>query len=133
LGARGYCAQIVHQIKRKHLAKYVDKLIEKIPGKNADDVSLSDFKGIKIPGGRKIDDTIPGGVDVKNAEGKLIKRVDSPPSRPKSDMKNHTHESFSNTDPNGGIHEGIDKKARPATKRDIIDASRENAQRTGGK
>lgn len=89
-------------------------------------------RGVKIPGGRKINDTIPGSTKVKNSQGEIFKRVDNPPSRPHGGLESHTHPNFRNVSPDGTVRSGVSKEGIPQTRRDIIDAARDGAQRTGG-
>ncbi|MFT4926247.1 MAG: RHS repeat-associated protein, partial [Phenylobacterium sp.] len=89
-------------------------------------------KGKKIPDGRKIESTIPGSNKIKNANGETFKRVDVAPSPSHGGLSPHTHPNFRNTTPNGKVRSGVSKKSAPVNKRDIIDASREGGQRTGG-
>ena len=89
-------------------------------------------RGVKIPGGRKINDTIPGSTKVTNSQGEIFKRVDNPPSKPHGGMESHTHPNFRNVSPDGTVRSGVSKEGIPQTPRDIIDAARDGAQRTGG-
>lgn len=84
--------------------------------------------------GRKILDTVPKGItNMKNAQGDVFKSVHTPPSRPHAGMDSHTHPTYRNVAPDGSVRTGVSKEAREMSRRDIIDATRENAQRTGGK
>lgn len=87
---------------------------------------------MKIPDGRKINDTIPGSTKVTNSQGEIFKRVDNPPSRPHNGLDSHTHPNFRNVSPSGTVRSGVSKEGIPQTSRDIIDAARDGAQRTGG-
>jgi hypothetical protein len=90
--------------------------------------------GTRIPGGRKIIDTLPQGItDVKNAQGTVFKSVHTPPSHPHAGMTTHTHPNYRNVLPDGSIRSGVSKDANQVTRQDIIDAVRDNAQRTGGR
>ncbi|WP_295628487.1 RHS repeat-associated core domain-containing protein [uncultured Nitrosomonas sp.] len=99
-----------------------------------DKASLSTLheRGIKIPSGRKINTTLAGSNKVKNAQGDIFKRVDFSPSKPHGGLSPHTHPNFRNTLPDGSIRSGVSRHAQPVSRKDIIDAAREGAQRTGG-
>ncbi len=89
-------------------------------------------RGTKIPGGRKIGDTLAGSNKIKNANGDTLKRVDFAPSKPHNGLSPHTHPNFRNQLPDGSIRSGVSRDAGPITRRDIIDAARQGGQRTGG-
>jgi len=89
-------------------------------------------RGTKMPGGRKIEDTLAGSNKIKNEKGKTFKRVDFSPSKPHGGLSPHTHPNFRNTLPDGSVRSGVSGHAQPVTRRDIIDAARKGGQRTGG-
>lgn len=89
-------------------------------------------RGTKIPGGRKVGDTLAGSNKIKNASGDTFKRVDFAPSKPHNGLSPHTHPNFRNQLPDGTIRSGVSRNAGPVTRRDIIDAARQGSQRTGG-
>jgi hypothetical protein len=89
-------------------------------------------RGTKIPGGRKIGDTLAGSNKIKNANGDTFKRVDFAPSKPHNGLSPHTHPNFRNQLPDGTIRSGVSRGAGPVTRSDIIDAARQGGQRTGG-
>lgn len=89
-------------------------------------------RGTKIPGGRKLENTLAGSNKIKNTNGDTFKRVDFAPSKPHNGLSPHTHPNFRNQLPDGSIRSGVSRHASPVTRRDIIDASRQGRQRTGG-
>jgi len=89
-------------------------------------------RGTKIPGGRKIDDTLAGSNKIKNSQGETFKRVDFAPSKPHAGLSPHTHPNFRNTLPDGSVRSGVSGHGQPVTRKDIIDAARDGGQRTGG-
>jgi hypothetical protein len=89
-------------------------------------------RGTKIPGGRKIDDTLAGSNKIKNSQGETFKRVDFAPSKPHAGLSPHTHPNFRNTLPDGSVRSGVSGHGQSVTRRDIIDAARDGGQRTGG-
>jgi hypothetical protein len=89
-------------------------------------------RGTKIPGGRKVDDTLAGSNKIKNSKGETFKRVDFAPSKPHGGLSPHTHPNFRNTLPDGSVRSGVSRHGQPVTRKDIIDAAREGGQRTGG-
>lgn len=89
-------------------------------------------RGTKIPGGRKIEDTLAGSNKIKNSNGDIFKRVDFAPSKPHNGLSPHTHPNFRNQLPDGAIRSGVSRNAGSVTRRDIIDAARQGGQRTGG-
>jgi uncharacterized protein RhaS with RHS repeats len=75
---------------------------------------------------------LPKGItQVKNAKGEVFKEVQTPPSRPHAGMAEHTHPNYRNVLPDGTVRTGVSKDAVPVSRRDIIDATRPGAQRTG--
>src|SRR5690554_6324975 len=84
--------------------------------------SMLHERGVKIPGGRKIDDTLAGSNKIKNAQGETFKRVDFAPSKPHGNLSPHTHPNFRNTLPDGSVRSGVSGHAQPVTRKDIIDA-----------
>ena len=88
--------------------------------------------GTKIPGGRKIGDTLAGSNKIKNANGDTFKRVDFAPSKPHNGLSPHTHPNFRNQLPDSSVRSGVSRNAGPVKRRDIIDAARQGSQRTGG-
>ncbi len=75
---------------------------------------------------------LPKGItQVKNAKGEVFKEVHTPPSRPLAGMAEHTHPNYRNVLPDGTVRTGVSKDAVPVSRRDIIDATRPGAQRTG--
>lgn len=89
-------------------------------------------RGTKIPGGRKIEDTLAGSNKIENMHGETFKRVDFAPSKPHAGLSPHTHPNFRNTLPDGSVRSGVSRSAQPVTRKDIIDAARAGGQRTGG-
>jgi len=89
-------------------------------------------RGTKIPGGRKIGDTLAGSNKIKNSNGDTFKRVDFAPSKPHNGLSPHTHPNFRNQLPDGTIRLGVSRNAGTVTRRDIIDAARQGSQRNGG-
>ena len=88
--------------------------------------------GTKVPGGRKIADTISGSNKIKNAKGEVFKRVDFAPSKPHGGKSPHTHPNYRNPLPDGTVRSGVSRHANDVTRKDIIDAARQGGQRTGG-
>ena len=88
-------------------------------------------RGTKIDGGRKIENTLAGSNKIKDADGNIFKRTDYPPSKPHSDLSPHTHPNYRNALPDGTNRSGVSRAARKVNQQDVIDASRENSQRTG--
>jgi RHS repeat-associated protein len=75
---------------------------------------------------------LPQGITkIKNAAGEVFKEVHTAPSRPHAGMTEHTHPNFRNELPDGTIRTGVSNNAVPVSRRDIIDANRPGAQRTG--
>lgn len=90
-------------------------------------------RGVRIEGGRKINDTLPQGItDVKNAQGDVFKSVHTPSSAPHAGMPQHVHPNYRNVLPGGRVRSGVSKGADPLSLQDIIDATRPGAQGTGG-
>lgn len=87
-------------------------------------------RGTKIPGGRKIGDTLAGSNKIKNGNGETFKRVDFAPSKPHNGLSPHTHSNFRNRLPDGSVRSGVSRDVKPVTRRDIIDATRQGRQRT---
>jgi RHS repeat-associated protein len=84
-------------------------------------------------GGRTIKQTLPKGItDIKNSKGEVFKSVHTPPSAPHAQKEMHTHPNYRNVLPDGKVRTGVAKAAQDISRRDIIDAVREGAQRTGG-
>ena len=75
---------------------------------------------------------LPKGItQVKNAKGEVFKEVHTPPSRPHAGMAEHTHPNYRNVLPDGTVRTGVSRDGVPVSRRDIIDATRPGAQRTG--
>jgi hypothetical protein len=71
-------------------------------------------RGVRIEGGRKINDTLPQGItDVKNAQGDVFKSVHTPPSAPHAGMSQHVHPNYRNVLPDGSVRSGVSKGADP--------------------
>lgn len=75
---------------------------------------------------------LPKGITrVKNAKGEVFKEVHTAPSRLHAGMAEHTHPNYRNVLPDGSVRTGVSRDAVPVSRRDIIDATRPGAQRTG--
>jgi hypothetical protein len=108
--------------------------IVKATSKSVGKVSPSTLheRGTKIPGGRKIEDTLTSSNKIKNSKGEAFKHVDFTPSKPHTGLSPHTHPNFRNTLPDGRVRSGVSGNGQAVIRKDITDAARVGGQRTGG-
>jgi len=88
-------------------------------------------RGTKIPGGRKVSDTVQGSNTIRNSSFEAFKRVDFHPSRPHNGKSPHTHPNFRNELPDGSVRSGVSRQGIDVRKIDLVDAARPGGIRTG--
>jgi RHS repeat-associated protein len=93
-------------------------------------VTVASFTPVGAP--VRILSILPKGITrIRSANGVVFKEVHTLPSKPHAGMVAHTHPNYRNVLPDGTVKTGVSNKAVPVSRRDIIDANRPGAQRTG--